>query len=56
MTSPCIKARQELSKRILDRVGNAYKFNKCFSLDLNVKKLLIQYGKIKVHWILLISA
>ena len=26
------------------------------SFDLNVKKLLIQYGKIKVHWILLISA
>ena len=30
MTSPCIRARQELSKRILDRVGNAYEFSKCY--------------------------
>ena len=46
MTSPCIRARQELSKKILDRVGNTYKFSKCyFTWLLNVKKLLIQYGK-----------
>ena len=30
MTSPCIRARQELSKRILDRVGNAYEFSKSY--------------------------
>ena len=30
MTSPCIWARQELSKRILDREGNTYKFSKCY--------------------------
>ena len=29
-TSPCIRARQALSKRILDRVGNTYKFSKCY--------------------------
>ena len=29
-TSLCIRARQALSKRILDRVGNTYKFSKCY--------------------------
>ena len=29
MTSPCIRARQELSEK-LDRVGNTYKLSKCY--------------------------
>ena len=45
MTSPCIRARQALSKRILDRVGNTINSASVISLDFNVKKLLIQHGK-----------
>ena len=40
MTSPCIRARQELSKRILDRVGNAYKFSKCYFTWLKCKETI----------------
>ena len=40
MTSPCIRARQELSKKILDGVGNTYKFSKCYFTWLKCKETI----------------
>ena len=37
MTSPCIRARQELSKK-LDRLGNTYKLSKCYFTWLKSKE------------------
>ena len=39
MTSPCIRARQELSKK-LDRVGNTYKLCKCYFTWLKSKETI----------------
>ena len=39
MTSPCIRARQELSKK-LDRVGNTYKLSKCYFTWLKSKETI----------------
>ena len=37
MTSPCSRARQELSKK-LDRVGNTYDLSKCYFTWLKSKE------------------
>ena len=39
MTSPCIRARQELSKK-MDRVGNTYKLSKCYFTWLKSKETI----------------
>ena len=39
MTSPCIRARQELSKK-MDRVGNTYKFSKRYFTWLKFKETI----------------
>ena len=39
MTSPCIRARQELSKK-LDRAGNTYKLSKCYFTWLKSKETI----------------
>ena len=39
MTSPCIRARQELSKK-LDKVGNTYKLSKCYFTWLKSKETI----------------
>ena len=39
MTSPCIRARQELSKK-LDRLGNTYKLSKCYFTWLKSKETI----------------
>ena len=39
MTSPCSRARQELSKK-LDRVGNTYDLSKCYFTWLKSKETI----------------
>ena len=51
MTSPCTRSRHAPSRRVLDRLGKKYIHSaSIISLDLNVRKLLILFGKNKVDF------